>query len=96
MPDTPAILAVLAARIRALPADNPEFPADALLIAAEAIDAAAAELDTRRASAAFDPLADLATGLRALATRARAQAPVWAEPRPLSACADLLRREPRA
>ena len=93
MPDTPAILATLAARLRALPAENPQWPADALLIGAEALDAAAAEIDTRRASLAFDPLADLATGLRALAERARAQAPIWAEPRPVEACADLLRRE---
>jgi hypothetical protein len=93
MPDTPLILAELAARLRALPRDNPQWPADALLIGADALDVAAAEIEARRTSSAFDGLADLATGLRALAERARAQAPIWAEPRPVGACADLLRRE---
>ena len=91
MPDTSAMLVLiepLEQRLRALPSDNPQFPADALLVFADRIDEWRLDLAISH-PAPFR----LATQIRALAERARAQAPIWAEPRPVAACADLLRRE---
>ena len=54
MPDTPLILAELAARLRALPRDNPQWPADALLIGADALDVACLLYTSDAADEAYD------------------------------------------
>lgn len=83
-----ALIEPLEQGLRALPMDNPDFAADALLVFASRID----EWRTELAISHPAPFR-LALHLRALAERARTQAPIWAEPRPVAACADFLRRE---
>lgn len=81
-PPTPPILAALMDRLRALPADNPNYGADALLIAADWCTAAAVHHEMAMQAAAADAQQDMARLFRVAAARARALAPVFAPPAP--------------
>ncbi len=79
------------AAIRSAPAST--HPSDTLLIIADTLDETVAHLWSINVPHQHLPHAPLAQLLRERAAQARALAPILAEPRPVEACADLLRRE---
>jgi hypothetical protein len=97
--DTATILARLDAMIADAPFRNPAFPADAVLIAADAVDAAATALDQHGAALAAEEQRAFATALRNRASRARTLAGVLTPMErhqhaiPLRASDDMLRRD---
>lgn len=76
----PPRFAVLLARLRALPTDNPRFACDALLIAADWCRDAAVHHEIARQPEAADAQLRFAAELRAVEARARTLAPVFAPP----------------
>lgn len=84
-PPLPPLLARARDRLRALPAANPRWGSDALLIAAEAFAEAALQFEVQRHVPAADGCTALAEELRKLEARARGLAPVFAPPREESA-----------
>lgn len=78
----PPILAAIEQRLRALPADNPAFATDAVLVAADWIAEAALHLEIGGQRPSADAAHDMATRLRVLARQWRALAPVFAAPAP--------------
>jgi hypothetical protein len=74
----PPLLARLMDRLRALPAANPAYPADALLIAADWCTEAAVHAEIAGQTGASDAHRDMALLFRTAADRARALAPIFA------------------
>jgi hypothetical protein len=74
----PLLLARAAEALRRLPADNPAWASDALLALSGALNEAALHLEVQHAYGAADGVRAVLKECRALESRARALAPVFA------------------